>query len=97
MDSSAINLTVPVMTVVGFLFTAGWGLVVWLLRRMVAQVEKAVETVDLHTTELQLLRAEIQTLKATDTRLEREQDRDRILLDDLRGFLATQGFRKREG
>lgn len=87
---TAISLSVTVTSIVGFLFTAGWGLVIWLLRRMVGQVERAVETVDAHNTQLALHAAELSTLRAEVTHL-------RGRYDDLVGFLRDQGFRKREG
>lgn len=93
----ALNLSVPVMAVAGFLFTAAWGLVLWFLRRMVGQfdralseMEKVTATVSAHTLELAHLRSEVERLRE-----DRQDDRRRV--EDLVGFLQQQGFRKREG
>lgn len=86
--NESVSVSVSVATIAGFLFTTGWGLTLWFLRRMVRDIEEALRRVEQHTLELAKLQGDSK-------RLELEVERMRIILDDLRGFLAKRGFRQR--
>ncbi len=93
----AVTLSVPVMAVAGFLFTAAWGLVLWFLRRLVGQFDAALERVGKATSTLEAHTLEIAQLRAEHQRTREEVAHQRIVVEDLQGFLRELGFRKREG
>lgn len=65
------------------------GLVTWFLRGVAADIRENTRRVEALVLKSELHDARIVTL-------ERESAHYRVLVDDMRGFLATQGFRKRD-
>ncbi len=66
------------------------GLVAWFLRGMATDIKETSKAVTALVTESKLHDGRIAIL-------EREQAHQRVLLEDLRGFLAQQGFKRRDG
>ena len=65
------------------------GIVTWFLRGIASDIKETSKQVAAITTELKLHDARIVSL-------ERELTTLRIVVDDLRGFLASAGFRRRD-
>ena len=77
-----------IISALGFVLAGLLGLASFFLRRILSEHEKVGEVVRLHSTEIALLKAEL-------ARYREDSTQQRILLDDLRGFLSSEGFRKR--
>lgn len=84
LDASAI-----IMSVVGLAFTLLGGVVVYFLRGIYAEFRRVGATVGEHTTELAVLRTQIDTAKAD---IQSMKDRQQ----DFGQFLQTLGFQLRE-
>lgn len=97
MAADSINLSLPIMSIVAFLFTAAWALVLWFLRRLVGQFDKALEGVERVTANVGAHSLELAHLRSELERLREDREHDRTRVEDLVGFLQAQGFRKREG